>query len=107
MPIIEYAPESFKRKTKTKTFADTPYLQLKEDYTILLDCTDGNVTVELLPAKAMYGQILNVKKIDSSPNVGVIEPNGVEEIDNFASINLETQWASLTIQSNGTSWFIL
>lgn len=78
-----------------------------EDGTVLMDATGGARTVNLPPAAVVKGLIYTVKKIDASGNAVTIDPNGAETIDGSATKVLSAQWASLTIQSNGTAWFTI
>jgi len=94
--------------TKTSNYTAT-----NNNYTILVDATGGNVTITLPAAALAYnsvtgvGQVLNIKKIDSSGNSVTIDGNGAETIDGATTVATTTQWTSYTLQSNGTAWFIL
>lgn len=77
-------------------------------YTVLCDATAGAMDVDLPAAASHAGRIYIIKKIDASANAVSVDPNGAELIDGSGtSYDLSTQWQSVTIQSNGTSWFIL
>lgn len=77
---------------------------LNSDWTILVDCTGGVVTVTL-PTSPVNGQVLNLKKIDSSVNDMVISGT----FDGLSSLNVSSQYASMTLQysSTGTTWNVL
>ncbi len=88
----------------TKT---TAYTATEADHTILCDATSAAFTVTL-PAAASYpGQILVIKKIDSSGNAVTIDGNSTETIDGATTASLSAQWQSKVIQSNGTAWYVL
>jgi hypothetical protein len=75
-------------------------------YTVLVDSTSGAVTVNLPAANANTGRIYNINKIVAA-NTVTIDANGAETINGSTTISLVNQWESVTIQSNGTSWYIL
>jgi hypothetical protein len=72
------------------------------NYTVLCN---GTFTVSLPAAASNTGRIYNIKNI----GVGTItvDPNAAETIDGAATYTLSTQYESITIQCNGTAWFIL
>jgi len=75
------------------------------DWSVLVNATSSNVTVTL-PATTL-GQVFNLKKIDSSTNSCIINTTGGKTIDGSNSITNKTPKASITVQSNGTNWFII
>lgn len=83
------------------------YTALVTDRTILMDATTGALTVNLPTAASSTNQILTIKKVDSSANTVTIDGNGSETIDGTTTKILATQWEKLTIQSNGTAWFVI
>lgn len=80
-------------------------------YTVLVDATAGDVVVSLpSAASALSGGIgrpYNVKKVDASANTVTVDGDAAEVIDASAALVLTTQWQSVTVQSNGTSWNLL
>lgn len=76
-------------------------------YTILVDASGGAVTINLPAANTATRRIYVVKKIDAAANNVTLDGSGAETIDGAATQIITTQWASYTIQSNGTAWFIL
>ena len=88
----------------TKT---TDYTATTSDNTILVDASSGNVTITLPAASTTTGRVLVVKRLDSSTNTVVIDANLSETIDGAETRAVINQYDSFTIQSNGTSWFIL
>ena len=98
------------RSIVTKT---TTYTATINDSTILCDSTAGSFTVTLPTAASAYnsdgtGLILKIKRVssDSSGNLITIDGNGTETIDNQLTQTLASG-ASITIQSDGTSWHII
>ena len=78
---------------------------LQTDFTILVDATSGNVTITL-PA-AQTGLTLNCKKTDISSNEMIVDADGTETIDGELTQSTITQYASITVQSDGSNWFII
>ncbi len=75
--------------------------------TILCDSSGGTFTVTLpASANAKY-QIYEIKKIDTSGIAVLIDGNAAETIDGDTTKSLNMQNESITIQSNGTSWYII
>lgn len=95
---------SFALPITTKT-AD--YTAGASDYTILVSCSSANITITL-PAVASYvGRIYNIKKIDATGYTVTVDGNSSETIDGALTQVISTQYESLQIQSNGTSWYII
>lgn len=78
-----------------------------DDATVLVNAAAGAVTLALPAAASVTGQIYTAKKVDSSGNAVVLDPSGAETIDGAATKSITTQWNTLTIQSNGTAWFVI
>ena len=75
--------------------------------TVFVDATVGAVTVTLPTAATGEGYEFHIKKTDVSVNAVTIDGNGSETIDDATTQVLRDQYACLTIQSDGTEWFIL
>jgi hypothetical protein len=84
---------------KTETAA---YSMVATDYTILCNATSAAVTITL-NAAPNTGQIVIIKKIDSSANACTIAGNG-KTMDGASSLSLGTQYQVERLQYNGTSW---
>jgi len=85
------------------------YTALVTDHTIIVDASGGAVTITLPTAAASFetsnGLILNIKSKDSA-NVVTIDGAGSETIDGSTTMTLATH-ESITIQSDGTEWWII
>lgn len=81
------------------------------DRTVLVDATDDDLVVSLPSAASAFngqvGHIYTVTKIDSSANTVTLDGDGAETIGGEATHELATQFASVTIQSDGTGWVVL
>lgn len=73
------------------------------DVTILANCAGGAIVETLPNAAANADRILNFKKIDSSANT----LSFVGTVDGSTSYTIIFQNQSITIQSNGTQWYVL
>lgn len=83
------------------------YTVIDSDYTILVNATGGNITITLPSASSLQGSEFNIKKIDSSVNLVTVDGNGSETIDGSTTAIIETQYESITIQSDGSNWYII
>lgn len=75
--------------------------------TVLCDSSGGTLTVTLPAAANAKYQIYDIKKTDTSGVSVLIDGNAAETIDGDATKSLNLQNESITIQSNGTSWYII
>jgi hypothetical protein len=77
------------------------------DITVFCDATGAAQTANLPAASSMTGQILILKKIDSSANTVTLDPNSTETIDGSSTLVLSNQGDGVAIQSNGSNWYIV
>ena len=91
------------RSSITKT---TTYTATEDDNTILCDASGGAFTITLPAAAGVTGQRLTFVRTSSSGNV-VIDGNGAETINGAATKTITTQYGAITIQCDGTGWYIL
>ena len=85
----------------------TPYTATSADDVILIDATAGAKTVNLPAAAGASEKVYIIKKTDSSFNAVTIDPNASETIDGSTTTTINTQFESITIQSDGTNWQLL
>jgi hypothetical protein len=72
---------------------------------VLVDASASAVTVTLLTASAAAARIMRVKKVDVGVNsVKVVAQSG-ETIDGTATRSLATQYAAITVASDGKAWY--
>lgn len=76
-----------------------------QDYTVLVDATVKAITIYLMGSPAI-GQIINVKKIDTTNHKVIINGNG-RNIDGAASVPLSSPMQGRCFQFDGTNWFIV
>jgi hypothetical protein len=97
-----------KVKLQTKVFANSPYTIAATDMVVLLDCTDGSITVNLPAAATSNGRKLILKKIDSSIiNTVTIDGNSSENIDGAGTYPLNAQYDKVEIVCDGSNWFVV
>jgi len=85
----------------------TPYTVLADDKLIVVDCTIGDITVNVPAAADNDKRTLYFKKIDSTENKMIIDPNGTEKIDGETTQEMWAQYEAISIVSNGTEWWIV
>lgn len=76
------------------------------DYCLLGDATGGGFTFTLPAAASNSGRVFQFKKLDSSANIVTVDGNASETIDGATTYTLTIQYESITIISDGTSWYI-
>jgi hypothetical protein len=72
-------------------------------YTVLVDATAGDVSINLPAAAGASGRVYNVKKIDATANEVIF----VGTVDGDTDKRISSRYTSVTVQSNGTSWWII
>ena len=87
----------------------TDYTILDDDGigTILVDDTSSNRTITLPTAADNEDRILMIKNTSSDGGTVTIDGEGAETIDGEVTQAINTQYDSLTVQSNGSTWNIL
>lgn len=77
------------------------------DYLLLCDSTAGAVTITLPQAALVPGRIYVFKRINAGANNVIVDGYASETIDGATTYTLSSQWAGVTVMSNGTAWFII
>jgi len=73
----------------------------------------GDITITLPTAASSFnsvdgiGRIYRIKKIDADADTVTVDGNGSETIDDGTTATLTAQYESITIQSDGSEWWIL
>lgn len=89
-------------RNNIKTISAGPYTPSVTDYTL---CVSGDTSIILPAASAAIGIVYNVKKIDAAGTTTTI--SSADFIDGLTSQTITTQYSTFTIQSDGTTWWIL
>lgn len=98
---------SFGAAITTLTTGNSPYTPTISNYTMLCNCTSGEVIVRLPASSGVTGRIYNIKKIDSTASPVTISGNANEPIDGVTTQSVTSQWTTLSIQAFGTGWYII
>jgi hypothetical protein len=88
----------------TKTAA---YTLTAADDTVLASAGGGAFTLTLPTAVGIAGRTYTVVKTDSSANAVTLDGNGAETINGAATYALSTQYARVTVRSDGAGWIIV
>lgn len=78
----------------------------KTDYHVRVDTAGGAVTVTLPTATTCTGRVYVIKRISAGVNNVTINTTSSQTIDGSTTRTLITQYASITVISNGTNWDI-
>ena len=89
------------------TAVSSNYTATVYDQTILGNATGGNISITLPANVDVSGKLFNIKKTDASANTVTVTPSGAATIDGAATYTLAAQYSGITIQSDGTDWWIL
>ena len=89
------------------TITDLDYTATSYDYTILFSTGASDRNCYLPVSSSNNGLVLNIKKIDSGIGKIVVDADSAETIDGSATVNVVNQWDVITIQNNGSNWFII
>lgn len=76
------------------------------EQTVIGNGTAGSITLTLPTAVGNTGKTYHIKRIHASNSV-VVDPNGAQTIDGAATKTLGSQYAELSIFSDGANWLIL
>jgi len=75
-------------------------------HTVLCDGTSNTVTINLPTAVGIEGRIYNIKAINID-NAVTVDADGTEEIDGSATAITLALMEVITIQSDGSNWWII
>ena len=88
-PVDMNAPAAYLARTITSDYTPTQAME-----TLLVDCTDGDVTITL-PASTVNGATeYRIIKKDNTGNYVYINASGSDTIMDFAQVVLQNQWES-------------
>lgn len=87
------------------TSVSANYTAVPVDRTILASSGASGITVTL-PA-AVRGTQITIKKVDSAAGVVTIATTSGQTIDGLTTRVMSAQYDALTVESNGTAWYII
>lgn len=93
-------------QTMNVTTKTSNYTTTTEDGIVLCDASGGAFTITLHAASSDVGRLMHIKKKESSTNLVILDGSGSETLDEELTKSLNA-YASLSIASDGTEWFIL
>jgi len=83
------------------------YMVDNDDYVILADASTKEIYISLPSASSVKENIYNIKRISSGNNKVYIVATNNELIDGQSGVEINTQYATLTVISDGLQWFII
>jgi lysophospholipase L1-like esterase len=92
--------------TTIKVATITSNTTLLSNTSYLTNATSGNLTLTLPSAAGKTGELIFVKKTDSTVNTVTIATTGSQTIDGDPTLIIQYQNTAIPFQSNGTNWFI-
>lgn len=87
-------------------WANNIYNVTANNATMLVNCAVQAFTTLLPSASTVTGQQYKIKKIDSSANAVTVSTTSSQTIDNALTYPLSSQYQSVTLQSDGSNWWI-
>jgi hypothetical protein len=87
--------------------ADYTITDIDNIRTVLMTTAGTNRTVTLPTAADNDFRIITIKKVDSGTGFVIIDGEGTETIEGQTTVTLYKQWETVTIQCDGSNWFIL
>jgi hypothetical protein len=78
-----------------------------QHHTLLVNTNSADRVVTLPAASGATMRLYTVKKIDAAANTVTIDGNGAETIDGAANTVLSSQYDGITLQSDGTTWWVI
>ena len=86
----------------------TNYTATEKDHTILANCSSGPITITLPNPSGLKGRIYTIKKIGNGgiDNALTIQPSS-GLIEGGTSYTIYNDWTFVTLQTDGTNWYII
>ena len=104
-----YAERSWRRKHYDVAASDSPY-SVAEGYSVLkVDCSGGEVTINLPAVASSADRILVIKDAsgDATANNITIDGNGAETIDGALTAIINTDGGAVTLHCDGVEWSVI
>ena len=90
----------------TVVFADSPFTAAA-NCVLLVNCTDGAITINLPAAASNTNKTYTIKKTDSSANAITIDGNSSETIDGATTFTISLQWDAFDFICDGSNWYVI
>jgi hypothetical protein len=102
---LELAPRDVPRpKSKRIRKVASNYQAVATDEIIEIAATGADVTVTLPVAAQMRGRELSVVLIADSGGIGIVDGSGTEQISGQLTQEIDSQWGSVRVYSDGSAW---
>lgn len=88
------------------TITTATYTILATDYTIITNTTSNNIALTLPTAVGATGRVYNIKRTIQNANILTINTTSSQTIDGGLTAII-TRQSSVTVQSDGSNWWIL
>lgn len=82
------------------------YVVTNQDCVLLCNASNGQITITLPNPSESTGRSLNIKKIDTSTHLVVLEAFS-KTIDNLATYQMKYSMESIVVISDGANYFVL
>jgi hypothetical protein len=73
---------------------------------VFVDCTGGNIQLDLPNVSDVPGRIYHIKKVDESSNHITLNPFGAQKIDNKTELKIIGPYSTASIICDGSKWWI-
>jgi len=83
------------------------YTGSTDNQIIIVDASDGDVEITLPPAIDTADKTYYIKKVDSSNNKVIVNPNETETIDGQSEMHITNQYECYKIVCTGAKWWII
>lgn len=90
----------------TTVTKNSNYTATASDEVILVNAGSGSVTITL-PSATANKRMYDVKKIDASSNPVIIAAASGQTVDGGSSATVKVQYASVSVISDGSNWFVV
>jgi len=99
---------AFNVTAKTTTYTVlAPTAGVGGDNVVYYNPSGGAFAINLPVASTCAGQCVTFKNVTNSTTACTLTCAGAETLDGAATLALTTAWQKITIQSNGTVWYII
>lgn len=94
-------------RAHTLETVNSDYTVDDDDYVILANASNGDIHITLPSAVIAIENTYNIKRISGGENKVFVDASNNELIDGQSGVSIDTQYATLTVISNGTQWYII
>lgn len=107
IPVLMAIREETARMGGSRIVVTEDYDVLRSDRSLLVDATDGSVTLSMVPAADVDDYPFTVTKTDSTANAVTLDFYDAETCGGTGTQVLSAQYATITVQSDGVNYWIV